>query len=1012
MNQLLALITQALGNVLSTLFGFGSSLPRPAPYAPQTQRRDFSVEVVRPDDLLVVTLDFYNFRLNPAAGAAPPRLSLNGSGHGFIVARLPPQSFGERAFFEATPGPAVPGELPNSEPLDAPPVPARIAGRSELVFRIADSAFKLDFTLEALLDLLTRSETVVQPTIQQPVGTPPLGGQLKFGGLRSKFTAVEAPYRLVLSPSLEGRWQHATAPVTDAAGRRTELWHTRLSAGAKAGAVWSPDYEGEVYGPPVANVPFRMSLNRSYRHRLVRSSADPNLDGAKQVRVRQLMLSSQGAWLKVHGQWDAGRTGLDLVEWEHVMTAGRDQYARVVEEGYLFEYCHRAVIVTITERKVEMATGGQVEGKPVAYLKQIKKIFIREPVKTYTHRQMPYRTVEITTLVTPNLDDPANSEIITSEADHAFWPKVANEYFPFHIVATDWDGVVSEFDKYLAFVIRSTADVPLTTGSKMSQIIEHYNALPESDIRRARPMGGQKIAYAPSKSPGDTTLETFTMTFGASGATGGLPHFLPLMSKAAVDVPAARIISGSPALSVIAYDQKYLKGSGDAIGNMGDVFVYLVGKQTPVKFTTDKTGGVVAPDFSISGLSRAYGPVGGDVGKFADGQFKPADIFKGIKLLGGIDLASIIRDTINTTPAVAGGKVPGLKSVRKTVNLKGVPKEVVETSYRWKVDAAFLVNTGMFVPDPGSSEFAIDAAVYTPLDGTPPVFAVEGRITNFKVVLLPAAPFVGVNFNSVNFRAETDKKVDFAVVFKGFDFLGPLAFVNKLRDVIPMDGFDDPPFLNLVGPPQPGVNVGFTLAIPTVGIGIFTLQNISFSAGFFLPFLGDEANLHLAFCQRHQPFILTVMLFGGGGFFGIDIGMGGVRMIEAALEFGASIALNLGVASGMACIMGGVYYQKSGAGFAFSAYFRAAGALSVLGFITVSVELYISLNFESNKAKPHGGKLWGQASVTVKIKIAFFSVSVSIGIEREFAGSDPKFLDTVTPADWTQYCNAFADYPA
>src|ERR1044072_5303175 len=115
-----------------------------------------------------------------------------------------------------------------------------------------------------------------------------------------------------------------------------------------------------------------------------------------------------------------------------------------------------------------------------------------------------------------------------------------------------------------------------------------------------------------------------------------------------------------------------------------------------------------------------------------------------------------------------------------------------------------------------------------------------------------------------------------------------------------MDGFDDPPFLNLIGPPKPGVNVGFTLAIPTVGIGIFTLQNISFSAGFFLPFLGDEATLRLAFCQRHQPFILTVMLFGGGGFFGIEIGMGGVRMIEGALEFGASIGVNLGVAAGMA----------------------------------------------------------------------------------------------------------------
>jgi hypothetical protein len=144
----------------------------------------------------------------------------------------------------------------------------------------------------------------------------------------------------------------------------------------------------------------------------------------------------------------------------------------------------------------------------------------------------------------------------------------------------------------------------------------------------------------------------------------------------------------------------------------------------------------------------------------------------------------------------------------------------------------------------------------------------------------------------------------------------------------------------------------------------------------------------------------------------MDISTSGVRQIEAALEFGASVALNLGVAKGSASIMGGVYYQKSEGSFVISAYFRAAGSLSVLGIITVSVEFYLALTFASKGAPAHGGKLWGQASLTVKIKIAFFSKSVSISIEREFAGSDPKFLDTVSPADWTEYCDAFADYPA
>jgi hypothetical protein len=151
-------------------------------------------------------------------------------------------------------------------------------------------------------------------------------------------------------------------------------------------------------------------------------------------------------------------------------------------------------------------------------------------------------------------------------------------------------------------------------------------------------------------------------------------------------------------------------------------------------------------------------------------------------------------------------------------------------------------------------------------------------------------------------------------------------------------------------------------------------------------------------------------MFGGGGFFSIDIGIAGVQMLEAALEFGASVALNLGVASGKASIMGGFYFQMAGADFALTGYFRAAGSLSVLGIITVSCEFYLGLTYASKGISPHGGTLWGQAKLTVKIEILFFSTSVSISMEREFAGSDPTFQQLVAPSDWVLYCDAFADY--
>ncbi len=117
--------------------------------------------------------------------------------------------------------------------------------------------------------------------------------------------------------------------------------------------------------------------------------------------------------------------------------------------------------------------------------------------------------------------------------------------------------------------------------------------------------------------------------------------------------------------------------------------------------------------------------------------------------------------------------------------------------------------------------------------------------------------------------------------------------------------------------------------------------------------------------------------------------------------------------------MGGFYFQSAaGNGTSFTGYFRAAGALSVLGIITVSIEFYLGLTYTSkpdsgtDPVPAHAGKMWGEARLTVKIKILFFSKSVGISMEREFAGSDPSFRKQVAPVQWGSYCDAFDDaYP-
>ena len=162
---------------------------------------------------------------------------------------------------------------------------------------------------------------------------------------------------------------------------------------------------------------------------------------------------------------------------------------------------------------------------------------------------------------------------------------------------------------------------------------------------------------------------------------------------------------------------------------------------------------------------------------------------------------------------------------------------------------------------------------------------------------------------------------------------------------------------------------------------------------------------------------MTVSLLGGGGFFAIGITAQGVNEIEAAIEFGAAIEINLGVASGSVEVKAGVYFhwlepQPGQGSVELAGYVRIHGELTVLAIISVSLTFHLQLGYL--KA---GGKstVYGEATLTVEIEILMFSAEVSVTCRREFAGADadPRFIDLMpTPAVWARYCDAFAEEAA
>ena len=118
----------------------------------------------------------------------------------------------------------------------------------------------------------------------------------------------------------------------------------------------------------------------------------------------------------------------------------------------------------------------------------------------------------------------------------------------------------------------------------------------------------------------------------------------------------------------------------------------------------------------------------------------------------------------------------------------------------------------------------------------------------------------------------------------------------------------------------------------------------------------------------------------------------------------------------------GVYLRLEGEDGSLTGYFRIRGEVDVLGLISASITLELSLKYEFAS-----GKLVGRASIDVQVSILFFSFSVSVSCERRLAGSngdptfaeflgiaadgtvpDPGGADGGVPA-WTDYCSAFAE---
>ena len=199
----------------------------------------------------------------------------------------------------------------------------------------------------------------------------------------------------------------------------------------------------------------------------------------------------------------------------------------------------------------------------------------------------------------------------------------------------------------------------------------------------------------------------------------------------------------------------------------------------------------------------------------------------------------------------------------------------------------------------------------------------------------------------------------------GIEFAGPLAFVNTLKDIIPFDGFSDPPYLDVTAE---GIKAGFDLAIPDLAVGVFEPgEHLASARTSRCRSSTSRSRSRFKFCTRENPFRLTVTLFGGGGFFGITITPDGVRDPRGSFEFGAAISIDFGVRQRRRVGHGRhlLPLEKDGHDATLTGYFRLRGEVDVLGpDLGVASSCTWSCTYEIAT-----GKAVGRATLTIEVEV-------------------------------------------
>jgi hypothetical protein len=305
--------------------------------------------------------------------------------------------------------------------------------------------------------------------------------------------------------------------------------------------------------------------------------------------------------------------------------------------------------------------------------------------------------------------------------------------------------------------------------------------------------------------------------------------------------------------------------------------------------------------------------------------------------------------------------------------------------YTWSTQQFKEIDLGILTFQPNQqslpTQLSVDVqtAIKFDFNQLPPTIAsitnsMKSSLTYFSINFLH---ILTIDFDGVDFSAQTGQPDQFGVHVRNVHFDGPLNFVQIFQKFLQtLDKglrFD----INL-----DGVTLGYNLQLPDIPGGTFNFLHASLDISFLLPFkAGVPMQVTFGFSTPQQLFLVSGFIFGGRGC--LQIGLQpqqGIVMILLIVEAGCVVDIDLGVAEGEAYIFVGIYIKKQYDQVQISGYLTCGGNLDVLGIVSISVSFYLGL--EGN-----GKYLEGYCSLSVSIDIcAFVSISVTLSMYKRIYG--------------------------